>query len=136
MKHVIVLIVTFLSSIVINAQNLCIEFWGKDGFDFNGIKNEEDSLLYLSKKSSENSFTIYKNGKKVDELFFEKKNRNRRLLVYKKGGKFYIGKYEIKIDCTLLNEIETHGTPIHSSHFSYSGHHSHSSHSSHYSSIK
>ena len=132
MKKLIILVATFLSSWILNAQNEYVDFWGRHSYD--KINKSSDSLLILTKGAEEGLYQVYKKRKKqyklIDVLYHrhvERQHEYFKVRLEERNGKFYINNYEvIMVDSTLIKEIRSfYGSHLnHGSHFSHASHYS------------
>lgn len=123
MKKLIILIVTLLSSLMLNAQNAYVDFWGH--YDYNKKKVKNDSKLVLSRGRDQKSYRVYKKGKLIDILYHRHVEYQRlynKVRIQEKNGEFYLGNYQIIMsDSTLAEEIKSlYGSRLnHGSHYSH-----------------
>ncbi|MCR5573879.1 MAG: hypothetical protein K6F78_03550 [Bacteroidaceae bacterium] len=136
MKKLIILVATLLSSLMLNAQNVYVDFWSRHKYD--KIKVSSDSLLILKKGAEEKTYKVYKKGRRVDKLIgvlyhrhVKRQHEYFKVRLEEREGKFYINNYEIIMDdSTLIKEIRSY----YGSQLNHGSHFSHGSHASHYSS--
>lgn len=132
MKKLIILVATLLSSLMLNAQSMYVDFWVHQKYD--KIKVSRDSLLILKKGAEKKTYKVYIKGKRADQLIgvlyrrhVERQNEYFKVRLEEREGKFYINNYEIIMDdSTLIKEIRScYGSQLnHGSHFSHSSHYS------------
>lgn len=129
MKKLIILVATLLSSMMLNAQNTYVDFWGL--YNYNKKKVKRNPSLVLARSTDQKTYQVYKKGKMIDVLYHrsvKEQHKYNKVRIQERDGKFYIDNYEIIMtDSALIKEIKSlYGSRL--------GHGSHVSHASHYSS--
>ena len=67
MKKIATLVITLLSSLMLNAQRYCVTLWGnQETFNLQKKKNSVDSILFLAKGQSPETYLLFKKGKTID----------------------------------------------------------------------